>query len=186
MGNSVILIGPRGSGKTTTGKILSKIMNTPFVDADERFMIRYGEIKDYVERYDWETFRQTETEIIREICSESQQIVLAPGGGAVAHNQGEKYRLENIKLLKGHGKLVYLLPSQTLEESARILVAHINADQSSNSTRPSLTGNLDGLAEMMSVLQIRHPFYLASSDMQIYFGEKNQEQIAREIYQRLQ
>jgi shikimate kinase len=40
MAHNVILIGPRGAGKTTVGVLLARPLETPFVDLDKRFRAR--------------------------------------------------------------------------------------------------------------------------------------------------
>ncbi|MBS3141245.1 shikimate kinase [Candidatus Woesearchaeota archaeon] len=179
--NSVVLIGARCSGKTSVGRELSSMLNVPFVDADTEFIQANGEIRDFVDKHGWEEFRRAETEIIEDICARYHGIVFAPGGGAVGHNQGEKYRQRNVELLREFGLVVYLLPYPDLRQSAEILTRRIENDANSVSTRPSLTGNSDSVTEMLLILEQRHSFYLAASHHQIYTGEKLPVEIARDV-----
>ena len=50
--NHIILIGFMGSGKTSVGKQLAKVMQLPFVDMDELIVQKSGmEITEIFERY---------------------------------------------------------------------------------------------------------------------------------------
>jgi len=188
MGKSAILIGPRCCGKTSVGKEAAEILDVPFVDADEIFAEEYGTVNDYVKRNGgvpegWREFRRRETEIINEICAlyDDTQIVLTPGGGAVAHDQGEECRKRNVELLSNFGKIFYLLPASDLEQSARILTERMLADQASAGQRPSLTGETDAYKEMLNVVTKRHPLYSAAAHITIYTRDQTVKEIASDI-----
>ena len=138
---SIVLVGPRGSGKTTVGKKLSLMLDFPFVDTDAEFIQQYGAISDFVDKHCWKEFRRLETELITCICQKYQhaKIVFVPGGGAVAHNQCNQYRQKNVELLSGFGFIVYLLPYQDLRQSAFVLSHRVEKDTTSTYSRPSLT-----------------------------------------------
>ena len=119
---SLVLIGPRGSGKTIVGKELAVSLDFPFIDADKEFIDRYGNIDNFVSRHNWKEFRRLETELINGICTRYQnsRIVFAPGGGAVAHDQGEEYRNRNVELLREFGLIFYLLPYPDLRPLLKV------------------------------------------------------------------
>jgi len=171
MGNmSIILVGPRCCGKTSVGMDLSDMLKLPFVDADNEFVKEYSDISSFVKKYGWPEFRKRESEIIEKICDEykSSQIVLTPGGGAVAHDQGEYYRKKNEKILRNFGTIFYLLPSSDLEESALILAERLKKDANSSSFRPALTKESDDYKEMLQVLQKRHELYSKAAHKTIF------------------
>jgi shikimate kinase len=184
MGESAILVGPRCSGKTLAGKELARILETPFVDADDIFveMCRKN-VEAYVAEYGWEGFRKAETKAIEEICREYQhvQIVLTPGGGAVAHDQGEEYRQRNVKLLQAFGTIIYLLPEADLEKSAGILTDRLLADPTTAGQRPSLTGEQDQYKDMLTAITKRHTLYSAAANITFYTGKKTVEEVAKNI-----
>ena len=184
MGRSVILVGPRCSGKTLTGKELARISGVPFVDADEVFVELYHKsLSDFVAEYGWGRFRDGETKTIEKICSRDQgtRIVLTPGGGAVAHDQGEEYRQRNVELLRAFGTIIYLLPTPDLEESARILHARMQADQQTAGQRPPLTEEKDPFREMLDKVKQRHHYYLKAADEVLYTEGKTVQEVARDI-----
>ena len=180
---SLVLIGPRGSGKTSVGKELSVISDLSFVDADVEFFQRHGTITDLVNKYGWEEFRRLETELIADICTRYQhsRIVFAPGGGAVAHKQGEQYRNKNVRLLRERGIIFYLLPHPDLRQSAVILTTRVQKDTTSVYVRPSLTGNSHLLSEMLLTLEQRHPLYQATAHYLIYTEGKPLNEVAKDI-----
>ena len=178
---SIVLIGPRGSGKTVVGKELSSILGYPFVDADAEFTQRHGNITDFVARQGWGDFREAENRLIIDLCRKygshgPQRIVFAPGGGAVAHDQGEEYRLSNVKQLKDTGIIFYLLPDSDIRKSAAVLTARVQKDSSTASSRPSLSA-----ADDLAILLQRNPLYLAASEEVVYTGSKDPKGVAEEI-----
>jgi len=189
MGRSLILVGPRCCGKTSVGQVVSEILKVPFVDADEWFENEFGDVNSYVNEHGgvpggWKAFRKEETSIIESICEEykGRQIVLTPGGGAVAHYQGEEYRQRNVMLLKGFGNIFYLLPENDLEESAKILYERSIQDKATAGLRPSLTGKKP-YEDMMVTVKKRHELYsdAATSGKPFYTGNKNIQEVAQEI-----
>jgi len=182
MGKSIVLVGPRGSGKTVIGKKLSETLNVDFLDADDLFIKVFGEIYDFTETKGWEKFRRYESRIIEKVCSSyKKQIVFSTGGGSVAHNQGEEYREKNISLLSSFGTVVYLLPSANLEESARILYERTKKDERTEAQRPSLTEKKDPFQEMLEKVKERHRFYIYASHALAYTKGKTIEEVAEEI-----
>jgi shikimate kinase len=169
---SPIIIGPRCCGKTERNKALAKRLDIPFVDADKEFEERHGEITPFVKNHGWEEFRRYEAEIIHGICTDYQDriISLAPGGGAVAHNQGDKYRDSNVTLLRDFGTIFYVLPTPNLEESASILSRRLEADKVSAGQRPPLTTEDSAYKEMLTVMTQRHELYKAAAHHTLYTG----------------
>jgi len=76
------LIGYRGSGKSTVGRIIAARLNRPFVDADVEIEMRAGmTIADYFDKYGEAAFRAGEVRVISRLLDHGPQ-VLATGGGA--------------------------------------------------------------------------------------------------------
>lgn len=97
---NIVLTGMPGSGKSTVGKLLN-MDNFPLIDTDEEVEKRCGcSIRELIEEKGEQYFRNLETQIIREVSSESGRII-STGGGAVL-------REENIRYLKQNGKLFFL------------------------------------------------------------------------------
>src|SRR3989338_6623192 len=98
---NIILIGFRGTGKTTIGKMLAQRLGKEFVDADAYLEQREGNtIKDIFAEGGENLFREIETHVIAELCQLNNRVI-ATGGGAIL-------REENLKALKKSGIIVLL------------------------------------------------------------------------------
>ena len=185
-----IAIGPQASGKTEVSRILARELDVPLVDADVAFANMYGPITTFVNRFGQELFRQYEAEILTKIVEDNKElgnsVVLAPGGGAVAHDQGEEYRLANIEALQKAGRMFYLLPSKSLEESARVLTDRWLRDPNSAAQRISLNDNTDKYGEILETVRKRDPLYReASENRVIYTDGLSVHHVAEEVLSRL-
>ena len=181
--DSIILIGPRASGKTSVGKILAARSGLPFLDADAVFSKLYGSISDYQKEHGWEKFRSRETAMLEQICASNlhSRIILAAGGGAVAHNNGLAYRERNVQVLRNFGYVFYLLPYKNLGMSAVILQDRVENDAASASQRPPLTDIADPYEAMLSILEPRDYLYRKAAHHVIYTARKTSEQVADDI-----
>jgi len=160
---NIVLIGMRGSGKTTIGKLLAKRLGKQFIEMDELIVQRLGQsIPEIVQRYGWQKFRDVEEEITREVAG-WDNVVNATGGGVVT-------REENIRELKQKGKLVWL------KANTDTLLRRIGNDQS----RPSLTGK-SPREDMEAVLADRSPIYQRVADFIVDTEGKMPEEIAKAI-----
>lgn len=160
---NIVLIGMRGSGKTTIGKLLAKRLGKQFIEMDELIVQRLGQsIPEIVQRYGWQKFRDVEEEITREVAG-WDNVVNATGGGVVT-------REENIRELKQKGKLVWL------KANTDTLLRRIGNDQS----RPSLTGK-SPREDMEAVLAERSPIYQRVADFIVDTEGKMPEEIAEAI-----
>jgi len=145
---SIVLIGYRGSGKSTIGRKLADRLWQTFVDTDELVVRKAGDrtIKQIFETDGEARFRELEVEAVREV-SQLQDHVIALGGGALM-------REENRKVLKDAGhKLIYL------KCEPQVLLKHIQSDPETAATRPNLTHLGGGVEEIRKVLTEREPIY---------------------------
>ena len=145
---SIVLIGYRGSGKSTIGKRLADRLWQPFVDSDDLVVRKAGgrTIKQIFEAGGEARFRDLESEVVREVGPLQEQVI-ALGGGALI-------REENRKVLKEAGhKVVYL------KCEPEVLFQHIQADPDTAKTRPALTNLGGGVEEIRKLLAEREPIY---------------------------
>jgi len=160
---NIVLIGMRGSGKTTVGKLLAKRLGKQFIEMDELIVQKAGHsIPDIVKRYGWEKFRDIEEEVTREVAAQDN-VVNATGGGVVT-------REKNIQELKKKGKLVWL------KASPDTLLRRIGDDQ----YRPSLTGR-SPREDLEAVLAERTPIYERVADFIMDTEDKKPEEVAAAI-----
>ncbi len=164
---NLILIGYRGSGKTSVGRELAKLLERPFFDSDRMVFAKTGRtVREIVEAGGWPAFREAEKAVIAEL-SALDHAVISLGGGAVMDT-------ENVATLEERGKFVWL------RADARTLALRIRGQQEDGTQRPSLTG-AGTLEEIERVLAERLPVYRALADLAVDTAGKTPAGIAAEI-----
>lgn len=160
---NVFLIGPMGSGKTAVGKHLAGLLSAPFYDSDAEIERRTGvDIPLIFEKEGEAGFRQREREAIDALTS-LEPLVLATGGGAVLLP-------ENRQHLAERGYVVYLETS--VEQQAK------RVGRSRN--RP-LLNNVDALAKLEQLMQVRAPLYAQIADFTIQTDGRRVRSVAERI-----
>lgn len=152
--DGLVLVGVRGTGKSTVGRLLAGRTGRPFVDADDAIEARAGRpIRAIFEESGEPAFRDWEERVLREAAEEHPEVVLATGGGAVL-------RESNRRLLRSLGLVVWL------KADPAILARRLEADPRTRAGRPALTaaGTLDEIAD---VLAARTPLYEEVADVAI-------------------
>ncbi len=97
----IFLIGYMGSGKTTSGKKLAKLLNYGFADLDDHIEKRSGRrIADIFAIEGEEQFRKYEQLYLEKLCK-LQDHVISTGGGTACF-------IKNLELMKNAGKVVYI------------------------------------------------------------------------------
>lgn len=87
------LVGLMGTGKTTVGRRVAKLLDRPFVDADEAFVPRYGRtVSEVFAAEGEEGFRRREAGLLGELLAVTTPLVLGCGGGVVTV-EGNRRRL---------------------------------------------------------------------------------------------
>ena len=78
---SIVLIGYRGSGKTTVGRRLADQLWQTFVDVDDLITARAEKtIKEIFEQDGEPAFRDIESDVVREVSAQHEQVVCLGGG----------------------------------------------------------------------------------------------------------
>lgn len=165
---NIVLIGMRGSGKTTVGKVLAHKLNRELVEMDELISKKVGlAIPEIVERYGWTKFRDIEQEVTDEVAKRDN-IVNATSGGVVT-------REKNIKELKENGILVWL------KAGVNTLLERIGEDNG----RPALVSSRSRREDIELTLKEREPLYQKAADLVIETEGKTPEEVAEDIMKSL-
>jgi shikimate kinase len=169
---TIVLIGYRGSGKTTVGRLVAARMGRTFVDCDEAIVARHGKsIREIFSAGGEELFRRLEAEAISELA-EKKNHVIAVGGGAIL-------RPENRTALAKHF-VVYL------RGEPRTLLKRIESDPATADNRPSLTSLGGGIEEIEALLKQREPMYRAAMNAELDVTELSPQQAAETIAEMVQ
>ena len=166
---NIVLIGMKGSGKTTVSRLLSKRLNKEYLDLDELVQKKAGKtIADIVKEKGWEHFRDLETQMVREV-SARDGAVISTGGGIVT-------RQENIEAIKRNGLCIFL------RASIDTLVSRMEED---DAHRPPLTTAATPKDELEILLAERAGLYEAAADETIDTGSAAPEIPVADIMQKL-
>ncbi|MEA2708208.1 MAG: shikimate kinase [Phycisphaerales bacterium] len=152
---SIVLIGYRGSGKTSIGKRLADRLWQKCVDTDEMVVAKAGKSIVQIFADDGEArFRELEHEAVKEVAK-IQDVVIALGGGAPLSE-------DNRRLIKEAGHRVIYLKCEPDE-----LLRRIQADPDTPTSRPNLTEFGGGVEEISKVLAEREPIYRQMMDAEL-------------------
>ncbi len=158
---NIALIGFMGTGKTTVGLTLAKMLHKEFLDTDEEIEKATGlKIEEIFTRYGEIRFRSEESLAIKKAAGK-QGCVIATGGGAVL-------RPENLEYLRASS---YIICLQTEPEVIQTRV--------SRRIRPLLRKDRS-VQHIGALLQERQAYY-QGADLYVNTSELNHEEVALEI-----
>ena len=161
---NLVLIGYRGTGKSTIGKLLAEELRLRFVSLDQEIVVRAGmSIPEIVDQESWDYFRDLEQEVVGKFASQDG-LLLDTGGGVVT-------REKNIKRLRQNG--VVILLESTVED----IMLRIGFDDE----RPSLTGIESFTEEVVQVLSSREALYRSAAHFTINTSERSAEEATSDI-----
>jgi pentafunctional AROM polypeptide len=154
---SIILIGMRGVGKSSMGKVAAEYLNYSFIDMDSYFESKAGcTIPEYIENNDWISFRLLEAKCLEEVLNNAPfKSIISCGGGVV---ETESCR----NLLKDWNGLVIHLKRD---------LNSVKAFLATDTTRPSYK------QDFFEVWKHREPLYQESANSDfIILSPSNPEQ----------
>lgn len=167
-GESIVLIGMMGAGKSSVGACLQRRTNFLLFDIDELVASKFGTpISEIFSTHGATTFREAESEALREI-SPANQAIIVTGGGILL-------RRENSEILKQHGVIVWL------DGDEQILFTR--AMKSGN--RPLLSGKNPRQA-FAHLLKQRLPIYARTAQLRVDTSALTHEEVAIAILSKLE
>ena len=164
----IALVGMPGSGKSTVGRHLARLLGWRFIDSDHEIERQIGgSIRAYFEQHGEAAFRDLEQQAIVALCRQTGA-VLATGGGAVL-------REANREALKSGCEVVYLRSAP--EELFRRL---------RHDTQRPLLQVKDPLRRLRDLYRERDPLYRAAADYVIETGRPSVPTLVNMILMQLE
>lgn len=161
----LVLVGYRGTGKSTVGRIVAGRLGRPFVDADRELERRAGRSIASIFAEEGEgAFRDLEEATLADLTARIDGAVLATGGGAIL-------RSSNRDALRRFGVVAWLTADP--ESIAR----RISRDAAA---RPALTP-AGTLREIADVLRDRTPLYREVADIEIATADRRPSEVADDL-----
>jgi shikimate kinase len=165
--SNIFLVGLMGSGKTSVGKCLARLLNKSFFDSDHEIERATGVRVAVIFEIEGEAgFRAREHRMIAELVAR-ENILLATGGGAVLSK-------ENRELLRQHGLVIYL------RAPIKSLLKRTQRDRS----RPLLQV-ADPAAKLSALYEQRDPLYCEVAHLVVDTGNQSVRALAGQIEAKL-
>jgi len=161
---SIALIGLRGGGKSTLGRLLADSLGVPFIELDREIERRSGAtLSEIFDMFGQETFRRAEREALDEVLRQHKQFVVATSGSIVTEP----------------GTLELLLSS--------CFTVWVRADPQEHMKRVMAQGDMRPMAnsarameDLISILKSREPLY-AKAEVALSTTGKTPEQNLAEL-----
>lgn len=161
---NLVLIGYRGTGKSTVARLLSRQLSRNVVSLDQEIVRDTGRsIPEIVAEHGWPHFRDIEADVTRRVAARDDLIIDA-GGGVIL-------RRENVDALRHHGRLFWL------RASVPVIVARIQG----GTERPALVAGKSFTEEVEEVLRERTPLYEAAAHFQVDTDNRTATDVAAEV-----
>jgi XRE family aerobic/anaerobic benzoate catabolism transcriptional regulator len=139
----IALVGLRGAGKSTLGRMLAQRLGWPFIELDRRVEEDYGaSIPDLIEMAGTATFRRQERHALQRVIAEHEAAIITTAGGIVANP--ETYAL----LL--HGTHTVWVKARPEEHMSRVMAQ--------GDFRP-MAQNRQAMADLVAILEARRADY---------------------------
>jgi shikimate kinase len=170
----IFIIGPGGVGKSSSGKILAKLLGYKFIDLDLEFCDQIQNVGEYIKTIGYEKYCFENSELFNKILSEeSDNFVFSLSSGFLVHEDSNELTTKHKQTLKENGVSILLLPSKSLEESTEVII-------------PRQLSRGFGLKEDSERKKFTHryPLYKQMGDIKI-FSIDNPESIAKQMKEKI-
>ena len=165
--NSILIIGPMGTGKSTIARMISTNLNMPQISLDNREQLKqfYSNKKSFNNFKDFEFYLTGSV-----LTSLSEPCVIDFGAGHSVYENPILF-YEMSKLISKFANVVYMMPSENKEESMEILNSRV-LQRNKNLTSQTLNDNRHFISmpcneQLATIIQ--------------YTKDKTPEQISKEI-----
>tara|TARA_B110001450_G_C17493194_1_gene429244 strand:+ start:112 stop:624 length:513 start_codon:yes stop_codon:yes gene_type:complete len=164
---NIVLLGYMGCGKTTIGKIISKITGKRFIDLDSYIESTTNQTISNIFSSKGEVyFRKIESDCLKVIMGNYDNVILSLGGGTPCYSN-------NLNLIKD-SKSFYLKYSTTILSNRLINI---------KSSRPILSNinNIDSMNDYIAKHLFERNYYYNQVSEIIQCDLKSKDEIANEI-----
>ncbi len=147
--NRIALVGLRGAGKSTLGRLAAERLGLNFLELNDEIEARCGmPMNEIFSLYGQDGYRRLESEALYQITADHSELVLAVAGGIVSEPRTYDYLLANY---------------QTIWLKARP-EEHMNRVRGQGDERP-MTGAQDAMADLQRILRDREVHYARADAM---------------------
>jgi XRE family transcriptional regulator, aerobic/anaerobic benzoate catabolism transcriptional regulator len=162
----IALVGLRGAGKSTLGRMLAQHLGWPFIELDRLVEEEYGaRIPDLIEMAGMATFRRQERAALERVIAANEAAIITTAGGIVA--DPETYAL---LLRRTHTIWIQARPED-----------HMSRVMAQGDFRP-MAQNREAMADLVAILESRRADY-ARAEMQLDTSEDTAEQSFEKLLQ---
>lgn len=161
---NLVLIGYRGTGKSTVGMLLAKQLDMRYFSVDDEVVKKAGmAMPEIIEKYGWTKFRDIESEVTRELTW-FDNYVIDTSSGIIE-------RVENIKDLQSNAYVYWL------KAELDTILTRIEA----GTQRPTLTSGKSFTEDVAKVLGERTPIYESAAHYIIDTNNLSPQQVIENI-----
>jgi XRE family aerobic/anaerobic benzoate catabolism transcriptional regulator len=159
----IALVGLRGAGKSTLGRMLARHLGWPFIELDRVVEQDYGaSIPDIIEIAGTATFRRHEGAALARVIAEHEAAVITTAGGIVSDR--ESYAL---LLRRSHTIWIKARPEE-----------HMSRVMAQGDFRP-MAQNREAMADLVAILEARGPDYARAQAQLDTSGEAVEQSFAK-------
>lgn len=163
-GQRIALIGLRGGGKSTIGRLLAERLEMPFIELDREIERRSGAtLSEIFDMFGQETFRRAEREAFDEVLRAHPRFVIATSGSIVTEPG-------TLELLLASCFTIWIR-AEPREHMERVMAQ--------GDMRP-MAGSARAMEDLLSILRSREPLY-AKADVALSTTGKSPQQNLTEL-----
>ena len=164
-GEGIVLIGPRGAGKSAVAKILAGLLGWPLLSTDDMIRLRTGMRNDlFLKNHGWDPFRILEEDCVRRACQPGRKIIDTGGGAGL--------RAGNRLWIRRH-RVVFL------DVDVDSALKRLGQDEDPH--RPPLSRGLGQREDWLKMIRERRALYQEMSDLRLNASESSPEALAKRI-----